>query len=66
MKLVLYQTQSHALTTQCKVNDDDTNLRGKEYKYEKVIVYIVNASGVPGVPTLGTHMSRDVPKSWVM
>ena len=44
-----------------KVDDDDTNIRGKEYKSEKAKVLIARASGLPGVPTLGPRMSRDLP-----
>ena len=44
-----------------KVNDDDTNIRGKEYKSEKAKVLIARASGLPGVPTLGPRMSCDLP-----
>ena len=63
LMLVLYQTQSHAHTTQRKVNDDDTNIRGKGYNWEKCKVYILGASGLAGVPMLGPHASHDTPKA---
>src|ERR1700731_4379389 len=62
----MYQTQSHALTTYRKVNDEDTIIRGKEYKDEKIAVYIAGTPGVAGVPTLGPPGSRDSPKPQVM
>ena len=48
-----------------KVNDDDTKIRGKEYKSEKAKVLIARASGLPGVPTLGPacHVTFPIWKS---
>ena len=48
-----------------KVNDDDTNIRGKEYKSEKAKVLIARASGLSGVPTLGPmcHVTFPIWKS---
>ena len=40
-----------------KVNDDDTNISGKEYKSDKVKVLIARALGLPA----WTHVSRDLP-----
>src|ERR1700730_16163271 len=48
-----------------KVNDDNTKIRGKEYKSEKAKVLIARASGLPGVPTLGPacHVTFPIWKS---